>query len=217
LIREAEAAGLRRPAFDSRLEALAPFASGEAQVALHADDAQTILYALRFAQEQGLDAVLYGCGEGWKVAERIAAAGFPVVVGPVLAVPRSEYDPYDAAYANPAVLFRAGVDLALMSDDAQNPRNLVDHAGFAVAYGLPYEEALRAITLDAARVLGLDHELGSLTRGKLADVVITDGDLLETTTHVEALLIEGVPQDLSNKQTDLYERYRERLQRVQGR
>jgi imidazolonepropionase-like amidohydrolase len=186
-------------------------------VALHAADAQTILYALKFAEEEKLDAVLYGCREGWKVADRIAASGFPVVVGPVLGIPSSPYDPYDACYANPAVLRRAGVDFALMSDDGQNPRNLVDHAGMAVAFGLPHAEAVRAITLDAARILGLDGELGSLTPGKRADVIITDGDLLETATRVEKVMIDGVEQSLETKQTALYDRYRARLHRAQDR
>jgi imidazolonepropionase-like amidohydrolase len=211
LIRESEEHGTRRPSFNSRLEALGPFASGEKRVALHAADAQTILYAIKFAQEEELDAVLYGCGEGWKVADQIAASGLPVVVGPVLNVPGSVFDPYDACYANPAVLRRAGVDFALMSDDGQNPRNLADHAGMAVAFGLPHDEAVRAITLDAARMVGLDGELGSLSAGKIADVVVTDGDLLETSTHVELVLIDGALQDLGNKQPALYERYRERL------
>jgi imidazolonepropionase-like amidohydrolase len=217
LIREAAEHGLRRPAFDARLEALAPFAKGDARVAIHADDAQAILGAIRFAQEEGLDAVLFGCTEGWKVADRIAESGLPVGVGPVLTVPRSEYDPYDATYANPAVLRRAGVDLAILPGDEQNPRNLVDQAGHAVAYGLPWEEALRAITLDPARILGVEDDLGSLAIGKLADVVISDGDLLETATRVEAVFLEGERQDLGNKQIELYERYSERLDRMQGR
>jgi imidazolonepropionase-like amidohydrolase len=175
------------------------------------------LNALRFIEEEELDAVLFGCTEGWKVAERIAASGVPVVVGPILTVPSSTFDPYDAAYANPAVLSRAGVDLAIMPGDEQNTRNLVDHAGMAVAYGLPWEEALRAITLDPARILGLADDLGSLSIGKRADVVITDGDLLETATRVETVFLDGERQELGNKQTELYERYSERLERVQGR
>ncbi|MEM7305692.1 MAG: amidohydrolase family protein [Planctomycetota bacterium] len=213
---EARRFGTRAPAFDSRLEALAPFANGEGRVALHADNAQTILFALQFALEEELDAVLYGCTEGWKVADRIAAAGLPVVVGPVLDVPSSEFDPYDSSYANAAVLHRAGVEIAIMSNDDGNPRNVVDHAGMAVAFGLPWEQAVRAITLDAARMVGLDAELGSLTPGKVADVIVTDGDLLETATRVELVLIDGAPQNLSNKQTRLYERYRERLRRMQA-
>lgn len=217
LMSEAATHGTRAPAFDSRKEALAPYARGERRVALHVDGAQSILHAIKFVEEEELDAVLYGCTEGWKVAERLAAADIPVVVGPILDVPGSTYDPYDASYANPALLYRAGIDIAIMSDDSGNPRNLVDHAGMAVAFGLPWDEALRAVTLDAARMLGVEDRLGSLTAGKVADVIITDGDLLETSTRVLHVLIDGVRQDLSNQQTELYQRYRERLHRVQGR
>jgi imidazolonepropionase-like amidohydrolase len=212
---EASEAGVESPPWDPRLEALAPFARGEKPVALHADNAQTILYALRLAEEEQLDAVLYGAREGWKVAEAIRAAGVPVVVGPVLALPMDRFDPYDAAYANVAVLVRAGIRCAIMAEDDDNTRNLPFHAGTAVAYGLPREEALRAITIEPARIVGLDEELGSLTPGKQADLVITDGDLLEPTTRVMRVLVAGREQDLSNRQTRLYERYRERLLRLQ--
>ncbi len=206
----------RAPGFDPRLEALIPYARGEKKVALHADNAQTILFALKFAQEEELDCVLYGATEGWKVVEAIAASGFPVVIGPVLDVPGS-YDPYDASYANPALLHRAGVPIAIMSDDSGNPRNVAFHAGMAVGFGLPYEEALRAITWYPARILGLERQLGSLAPGKIADVVVTDGDLLEIGTQVKQVFIDGVPQDVGNQQVELYERYRERLHRVQGK
>ena len=202
--------------YDPRLEALVPFARGEKKVALHADNAQTILFALKFIEEQGLDAVLYGVREGWKVAGAIARAGVPVVVGPVLSVPRSEFDPYDAAYSNPAVLARAGVHVAIMANDGANTRNTPFHAGFASAFGLPREEALRSVTYYAAEVLGLESQLGSLAPGKLADVVITRGDLLETTTPVDAVFIDGALQDVKNRQTRLYERYRDRLHRLEA-
>ena len=213
---EGRGLGASGPAFDHHLAALAPYALGEARVALHADDPQTILAAIKFAQDEGLDAVLYGCSDGWKIAPRIAESGLTVVVGPVLSLPRSEYDPYDARYANAAVLVRAGVPIAIQCRDDENTRNLPFHAGFASAFGLPHSEALRAVTLSAAEVLGLEDELGSLAPGKRADVVMTDGDLLETTTAVEAIWIDGRTVDVKNRQTRLYERYEERLERVQA-
>jgi imidazolonepropionase-like amidohydrolase len=216
LSEEAERDGLVPPSFDPRLEALVPYARGEERVALHASGAQTILYGLKFAQEEGLDVVLFGVKEGWKVVDAIARAGVPVAVGPVLALPSSEFDPYDACYANPAVLHRAGVRVALLVD-GENVRNLPFQAGFAAAYGLPYAEALRAITYYPAEILGLERELGSLAAGKIADIVVTDGDLLEATTRVTHVLIDGEPQDLGNRQTELYERYRARLHEAQGR
>ena len=214
---EAGAADVAPPPYDPRLEALVPYARGDKRVAVHARNAQTILYALKFVEEEGLDAVLYGLDEAWKVAEAVADSGLPVVVGPVLTVPSSEYDPYDAAYANAAVLHRAGCTVAIMPSDGSNTRNIPFHAGFAAAYGLPREEALRAITYYPARILGLEEELGSLTPGKLADVVITDGDLLETTTRVTHVLIDGELQDVGNRQTRLYDRFRARLHELQSR
>jgi len=208
---EARSQGLTPPPWDSRLAALVPYARGEKRVALHANNAQTILYAIQFAREQELDAVLFGVREGWKVVDAIARSGLDVVVGPVLSVPYSEYDPYDAAYANAAVLHRAGVKIAIMAADKGNTRNLRFAAGFAAAYGLPREEALRAITLAPARILGLDRELGSLAPGKIADVVITDGDVLEATARVTHVLIDGELQPIGNRQTELYDRYRARL------
>ena len=217
IVSEAQADGTQVPPFDARLEALAPYANGEKRVALHVSGAASILKAIRFAQEEELDVVLYGCLDGWKVADAIAQSGFPVVVGPVLTVPRSEYDPYDAGYANPGVLHRAGVRFAIMTADGSNERNLPFHAGFAAAYGLPREEALRAVTYYPAEILGVEGELGSLAVGKLADVVVTDGDLLETTTQVTHLWIDGVAQDVKNRQTRLYDYYHDRLHRLQGR
>lgn len=217
LLEQANAEGAPLPRFDRRLDALAPYALGKKRVAVHADNAQTILYALQFlSEERDLDAVLYGCAEGWKVKDALARANVPVVVGPVLSVPRSDYDPYDAVYANPAVLHRAGVFIAIMADDSENSRNTPFAASFAAAYGLPRQIALEAVTIRAARVLGLDDRLGSLKRGKIADVVITDGDLLETGTQVLDIWIDGRRSTPRNSQTELYERYRARLHRLQG-
>ncbi len=195
------------PAFDARLDALVPFATAAKTTALHADTAQTILDALRFAKEQGLKSVLFGAAEGWKVVDALAREQVPVVVGPVLALPRDRFDPYDAAYANAAVLARAGVPFAIRTDDEENARNQAFHAAMACAFGLPREEALRAITYYPARILGIEAEVGSLAVGKAADLVLTDGDLLEITSRVEGLWIDGQPASLANRQTELYERY----------
>lgn len=217
LVREAEAHGTKPPGFDPRLAALAPYALGQKPIGIHADNAQTILYALRFVEAQELDAVLYGLREGWKVADQLAAAGHPAVVGPVLTLPRSRFDPYESAYANPAVLARAGVDVALMSADRENPRNLAFHAAMAAAFGLPEEEAVRAITYYPARVLGLGDRLGSLAPGKLADVVVTDGHILEITSRVEHVFIDGVDQPMESRHTRFYDYYRARLERLSSR
>lgn len=200
-----------RPEYEPRLEALVPYVRGQKTLALHADNAQTILDALRFAKEESLQVVIYGASEGWKVADVLAQEGRSVVVGPVLALPSSREDPYDAAYANAAVMARAGVKLAIMTADDENPRNLAFHAAMAASFGLPREEALRAITLYPAQILGMDSEVGSLAPGMIADLIITSGDVLELATTVDYVFIQGRQQDLSNRQSELYERYRQRM------
>ncbi len=204
------------PLYDPRLAALVPFARGEKRIALHANNAQTILNALRFAKAEKLDVVLFGVSEGWKVVDALVREKRPLVIGPVLESPSSAYDPYDSAYANAAILSRAGLDIAIETADHQNPRNLAFHAAMASAFGLPREEALRSVTLYAARILGMDGELGSLTVGKRGDVIVTGGDLLDIRAPVELVFIDGVQQSLKNRQSELYERYKARLERTRA-
>jgi imidazolonepropionase-like amidohydrolase len=213
---DAASKGSAKPAWDPRLEALAPFALGQKTTAIHASNAQTLLFALKFIEKEKLKAVIFGASEGWKVASELAAAKVPVVVGGTLSLPSSEFDPYDAPYANPAVLHRAGVPIAIGPGNDENPRNVAFHAAMAASFGLPREEALRSVTIYAARVLGLEQELGSLAIGKLADVVVTNGDLLDTRTQVEYVFIDGVQQPMQSRQSMLYDKYRARLTRMQA-
>ncbi|MEX1025284.1 MAG: amidohydrolase family protein [Planctomycetota bacterium] len=211
---ESLASGLRAPAFDPRLDALAPYALGERPVALHADNAQTILLALKFQEEEQLDAVLYGGREAWKVADRLAEVDMPVVLGPIQSSPTSTLDPYDSSFAAPAVLHRAGVRFCIQANDEENTRHLPFNAGIAVAFGLPEEEALRAVTYYPAEILGLEDDLGSLRVGKIADLVATEGHLLEPGGRVTHVWIDGRPQDVGNRQTELWRRYEERFGRM---
>ena len=204
------------PKLDPRLAALVPVVRKEQRLALHANNAQTILFALKFAQEEDLDVVLFGVTEGWKVAEAIAEAGVPCVVGPVLSIPSSRFDPYDARFANAAALRRAGALVAIQAADSDNTRNLPFHAAMAAAFGLPEEEAVRAVTLYPARILGIDDRVGSLEPGKIADVIVTDGPLLEITSGVEYVFIGGRQVELKNRQTELYAKYQRRLRLLEA-
>ena len=204
------------PPYDPRLEAMVPYAQGKRTIALYANNAQTILHALQFAQEQELDVVLYGAKEAWKVVDAVKQSGVSVVLGPIWTLPSSEYDPFDSAFAGPAVLARAGIPFAIACADPENERNLPFHAATAVAYGLPPEEGARAVTLYPARILGLDEELGSLRNGNRADILVTDGHLLEITSNVQHMFIDGVRIDhTDNRQTRLYQRFLKRLERLQ--
>ncbi len=205
------------PPFDPRMDALADFAAGKKRVALHAGGAQTILMAAKFAHDEKLDAVIYGGLEAWKVAPTLARLQIPVVVSRVWSTPRSRFDPYDSVFANAAVLARAGVPFAISCSDEENERNLPFQAATAAAFGLPAEEAVRAITYYPAQILGLDDQLGSLVPGKLADVIVTRGHVLEIDAPATHVFVAGrrVEHD-DNHHTRLNDRYAARLERLQG-
>ena len=128
-------------------------------------------------------------------------------------LPLRRDDPFDAVFSTPAILFRAGVRFCVASDPEStngfgNERNIPYEAAKAVGYGLPAEEALKAVTINAARLLGVGDELGSLEKGKRATCIVTNGDPLQIATQVEMAYIDGARIDLMNRQTNLYEKYR---------
>ena len=189
------------------LEALVPVARGEVPLILEVHRSSDILVALRLARELRVRLILAGATEGWMVADEIAAAGVPVVLNPLVNLP-SSFEQLGATLENAARLHAAGVTVAFASFDAHNSRNLKQAAGNAVAYGMPYEAALRAVTIDAARVWGVDDRYGTIEVGKEADVVVWSGDPLELTTSVEHVIIRGREVSTDNRQKRLFERYR---------
>lgn len=208
---EARQRGVPGPDFDARLEALAPYALGQALVIIEANAADEIMDALRFAERQRLRVALTGGRDAWKVAHELAQRDVPVILGPVLTLPGQREDPYDSSYHDAAVLAEAGVRIAFRSNESASARDLPYHAGMAVAYGLPEDAALRALTAGAAAILGLEQEVGTLTPGKRADVIVTDGSPLQITTQMKAVYIGGRDVGLETRHTRLYERYRQRL------
>ncbi|MGQ0551999.1 MAG: amidohydrolase family protein [Planctomycetota bacterium] len=208
---EAAARSAPGPAPDTRLAALAPYALGEGLVIFHADHADQIMDVLRFAREERLRVAIAGGQQAWRVAEHLALADVAVLVGPVLTLPLERHDPHDAPYRNAAVLHAAGVRIAFRSNESASARDLPYHAGMAVAFGLPEDEALRALTSGSAEILGLGERVGSLSAGRRADVLVTDGSPLQIRTQVRQLYIDGRAVDLSTRHTQLYERYRQRL------
>jgi imidazolonepropionase-like amidohydrolase len=206
--RDAFEAGNRRDYSLSRLdlEALAPVVSGELPLVLQVDRASDILTALELKEELGLELVLNGVGEGWMVADEIAASGVPVMTHAISNIPSMEA--LGAAFENVSRMHEAGVRLILSSFDAHNTRNLKQEAGFAVSYGLPYEEALRAVTLTPAQVWGVADRIGSLEPGKVGDVVIWSGDPFEVMSSAERVFIDGVEVSYETRQKALLEKYR---------
>ncbi len=196
---------------DLRLAAMQPALKREQAVFLHADDAVSIGAALDFAAEFKLRAVLVGGAEAWRLADRLRAQEVSVILGGTHVLPQRRFDAVDAIYAQAAKLKAAGVRFAIASPgdsfDTSNLRNLPYQAASAVAYGLRFEDALRAITLTPAEILGVADKVGSLDAGKLATLVIADGDPLEARTNVERAWIRGREVDLSSRHTRLYEKY----------
>ena len=197
---------------DPRYEALRPYLHGEKRVFIEADSRKAIAEALLFAEEEKLKIVITGGADAWKLADELKTREVPLIVGPTMRSPTDGWDPFDAPYANPARLHEAGVLFCIRSDNASNSRNVSFETALAVAYGLPEEEALKSITLNAARVLGVEESLGSITVGKTASLVITDGSPLQHTTQIKGVFVAGRPHAPESKQTRLYERYLERLE-----
>ena len=196
---------------DPRYEAMRPYVTGKKRIFVEAHSRQQIAGALVWAEEEKLKIVITGGTEAWKLGRALKARNVPVIIGPVMRAPIESWDPYDAPYANPGRLFEAGVQFCIRSDNASNSRNAPLEAARSVAFGLPESEALKSVTLHAARILGIDKECGSITVGKRADLIITDGSPLQTTTQIKGTIVNGQPFAPESRQTRLYEKYRARL------
>jgi imidazolonepropionase-like amidohydrolase len=164
--------------------------------------------ALDLAHEFGLHITLAGVSGIDTEIERVAAAKIPVIVGSIWDIP-ADGQRFDQTFSIPARLAARGVKIAIATfgRDAGGARNLPYAAGYAVAYGLPYEEALKSITLNPAQMLGAGGSLGSLDIGKQANVVISDGDPLDVKTDVKHVFIQGVEIQMKSMQTELRDRY----------
>jgi len=199
----------RQPEFIPTMEALIPVIRGDRPLLITADAAPDIESALDWAEEREVldQVILSGVTEGWRVADQIAEADVPVLVGSVLQTPTRDSDRYDKVYSNPGLLHEAGVEVAIRTSEVSNVRNLPFHAGFAATYGLGKTEALRAITTTPARILGVDGLVGSLEEGKRANLFVTDGDPFQPETDVEHLFIDGYKLPLENRHSKLYDEF----------
>jgi len=192
------------------IEQLSRVLAGEIPLFVEVNAAKDILAALEWVEEKSLDVVFTGVAEGWKVADKLAESKIPVITGPVLTLPSRASDKYDVSYTNAAVLHKAGVKLALRTQDSENVRNLPFHAGFAAAYGMGVEEALKSITINAAEIFRVDEKLGSLEVGKNATLFIADGDPFEPKTQVSQVFIDGYRIPMTNRHIRLYQEFLDR-------
>jgi imidazolonepropionase-like amidohydrolase len=206
----AKKAGASVPA-NPRLESLLPYTRGEKPVVFAADRKADVLGALKLADELKVKPIISGGTESWKVASELKKRNVPVILGPVMSLPRETGDRYDASYTAASKLHEAGVKFCIRSAGSNNTRNLPYEAAMAVAYGLPPEEGLKAVTLSPAEILGVADRLGTVESGKRANLVIANGDVLQASTQVLAVFIEGRPYEPTSKQTRLFDKYQKRL------
>ena len=200
---------------DLKLESLVPVVEGKLPVLVVADDQRDIRNAVEFCTKQNLKMILGGGAEAWKVKDLLKEKKIPVILGPTERIPDKEDTPYDKPMTQPSELFAAGIPFAFSSFGTSFSRRLPQYAGASVAYGLSHDEALKAVMLNAAQIFGLSDQLGTLETGKLANIIVTNGDPLELQTQVKFLFIKGQLTSLANRHSDFYEQYRKRPQPAQ--
>lgn len=222
LLRDAEAYGrtmdawskdntLPRPKHDVVLESLLPVIRGQMPALFAADASAEIREAVAFAEEMKLKPVIVGGRDAPRIADFLKQHDVPVLFGSTMALPTREDDPYDYNYNAAARLAAAGIRFAITSGEP-NPdvRNLPYVAGMAAAFGLSKDDALKAVTLWPAQILGIGDRLGSLEVGKVANLVVLTGDMLEAKSDTKYLFIDGRPVPLETKHTQLYDTFKNR-------
>jgi imidazolonepropionase-like amidohydrolase len=192
---------------DLKLEALVPVVRGELPVLVFASRAREIRNAVEFCDKQKIKMILAGGAEAYKVKDLLRSKNIPVILQPSLTEPLDEDDPYDRSMTEAAELSEAHVKFAFGSFDNSFARRLGQQAANAVAHGLAYDEALKAVTIYPAQIFGLADQLGTLENGKIANLIVTNGDPLEITTDVRYLFIKGQLTSTDNKHKALYEKY----------
>ncbi|MBT8396826.1 MAG: amidohydrolase family protein [Gemmatimonadetes bacterium] len=206
----AEAGELSGFDWDVRMDGMMPAVTGEVPVIFEAREEDAIKSAVEFAEEMGLRYLIRGGRDAWKMTEFLAEHEVKLLFSGIHASPGRD-EPYDAHYATPALLHEAGVDFAIYSGGVANVFSLTYEVGMAVAFGLPMEKALRSVTIDAARLLGVDDRLGSIEEGKIANLLITTGNPVDYTSQVETMFVRGERVPWDDKFNRLLRRYRGRL------
>ncbi|MBI4869147.1 MAG: amidohydrolase family protein [Candidatus Wallbacteria bacterium] len=195
------------PERDLKLEALAQVLERKLPLLVRAHRQDDIRAALRLADEFKLKLVINHGTEAYRVAELLAKKDVPVIVGPVDQQPDT-FETLGARYENAELLRKAGVRIAIQTSDSHNVRNLPYAAGLAAAHGLPPEEALAAVTIEAAKILGIADKYGSLDKGKIANIAVVEGDPLQPASRLRHLFIRGKSIPLTSRQTELYEKWK---------
>lgn len=192
---------------DLKLEAMIPVIEGKRPIFIRAEKERAIKDAVQFAEQEKVKIIIADPHELGSTPALLKQHNIPVVLGKVLSLPLNEDDPYDAQYALPAQLYKAGVKFCFGTFDTEFARNVPFEAAAAVGFGLPKDEALKGVTINAAEIFGVADKVGSIDKGKMADLILTDGDPLEAKTNIKGMYIEGKPVSLESRHARLYEKW----------
>jgi len=201
---------LALPEFNETYECLLPLVKGKIPAMISVHGERDIRAAIAFVRDEKLKAVFYGVEQGFKVAKELAESGIPVVLGSLYDQPPVWEDGYDSIFRNPGELAKAGVKIAFSSSSSSVAKDLPYHAAKAAAFGLDRAEALRAVTINPAEIFGVAAAMGSLEKGKAANIVLADDDILEMRTNIVKVWIDGRACDMSNRYTELLDKFKKK-------
>jgi len=199
------------PATDLRLEALVPYVRGQRPIIFTVERERDVRAVARFVSEMKVKGIIVGGQEAWKAADELKKNDIAVIYTNIYNLPVRDDDTYDYLFEAPSKLQQAGVRFAISTGDGgAEVRDLPYQAGIAGAFGLSKEDALKSVTLYPARILGVDDRLGSIEVGKMANIVVTDGDMLEPRTNIKYLFIGGRLLPLTSRHTELFDSFKDR-------
>jgi imidazolonepropionase-like amidohydrolase len=190
-----------------KYEALLPVLEGKTPLFVTAVREREIRQAIQFAKKEKIRIILADAYEAYKVLPLLKSTNTPVVLGPTHTLPLDPDDPYDRSYTTPGDLYRAGVKFCIATFSSRSSRNLPYEAAAAVPYGLPMDEAYKAVSLNVAQIFGIANRLGSIEEGKTADLIVVDGNPMDVRTNVNLVFIDGKLTSLDTRQKELYEKY----------
>jgi len=196
-----------RDDYNPMMDALLPIVNGETKLFIEVNSKSDIEAAMEWIKKHNINAVFTGVDEGAKLAKELSEAKIDVITGPILKVPGRSEAKYDHSYTNAAQMQKTGVRVAIRTNDSENVRNLPFNAGFAATYGLGVEEALKSITIIPAQIFGVEADYGSIEKGKIANLFISDGDPFEMKTKITHLFIKGWQVPLESRHTLLYDEF----------
>lgn len=199
------------PTTSLRNEAMIPYVRGQKPIHFTSERERDIRAIAKFVSEMKVKGVIVGGQEAWKAADVLKANNIGVIYTNIYSLPVQQDDPYDYLYEAPSLMQKAGIKFAISTGDGGGEvRDLPYHAGIAGAYGLGKEEALKSVTLYPAQILGIDDRLGSIEVGKMANIVVADGDMLDSRTNIKHLFINGRLVPLTSRHTDLFDSFKDR-------